>query len=103
MPRVWECFTLLVLTTYRLEDPDEQMRIESVARGFDKVYATLIEDRAYSINDFERYIFDLLRPLRDCLADQIEVVMTANLKTVHRRKPLTRLIPIIGRRQTGSS
>ena len=56
---------LLLLSNVRLRDPDEKVKVNSIARKFDQIHVLLRLLDAYDSNEFQRLIYPLNAAIRD--------------------------------------
>ena len=63
---------MLTLAACGLDDPDEDAKIQAVARAFDRAYVLLQLNKCYDSNQFQELLYTLHPLLRDCPADEIE-------------------------------
>lgn len=63
---------MLTIAACKINDPDEEAKIHSVVKAFDRAYVMLQLNRAYESNQFQLLLYALLPILRKCPASEIE-------------------------------
>lgn len=71
----------LSIAACSVDDPEEDKKVQSVARAFDRAYVMLQLNRAYDSNQFQEILYTLHPLLRDSPADEIEARVSAKILT----------------------
>jgi len=70
---------MLILSACKLNDSDEEAKIQIISYEFDRFYSLLQLQRAYNGNELENYIYSINQQLRDCDISSIHNIFNCHL------------------------
>jgi len=70
---------LLILSCCHLDDADEDLKIQTIAREVDRLFSLLHLQRSYDSNEFNASIYAINKAVRGCKVGEVRSIFDANL------------------------